>query len=104
MTAFWDIALYSFVEVDQCFRIVYCFHHQRDNDEGSTTPLKRQSTSTRLAPRNASDICLLVQTLLQVSLKHILIGVTSCRGIPNSMRMLYNTSLLTESGFLEIYR
>jgi hypothetical protein len=32
-----------------------------------------------------------------VSFKHILISPTSFLGIPNSMRMLYNASLLTES-------
>jgi hypothetical protein len=32
-----------------------------------------------------------------VSFKHILISPTSLLGIPNSMRMLYNASLLTES-------
>jgi hypothetical protein len=31
------------------------------------------------------------------SFKHILISLTSFIGIPNSMRILYNTSLLVES-------
>jgi hypothetical protein len=30
MRAFWDIAQYSLVEVDWCFRGVYCLHHQGD--------------------------------------------------------------------------
>jgi hypothetical protein len=37
--------------------------------------------------------CLPIQTLLYVSFKHILIGLTNFMGIPNSMRILYNTSL-----------
>jgi hypothetical protein len=28
MTAYWDIVLCSLVEDDQCFRGVYCLHHQ----------------------------------------------------------------------------
>jgi hypothetical protein len=36
-------------------------------------------------------------TLLYVSFKHILISWTNFMGIPNFMRILYNTSLLTES-------
>jgi hypothetical protein len=31
MTAFWDIALCSLVEVDQLFRGAYCLHHQADD-------------------------------------------------------------------------
>jgi hypothetical protein len=35
-------------------------------------------------------------------MKHILISLTSFMGTPNSMRILYNTSLLTElQAFLE---
>jgi hypothetical protein len=44
-----------------------------------------------------SDKCLPIWTLLYVSFKHILITLTSFMGTPNSMRILYNTSLLTES-------
>jgi hypothetical protein len=44
-----------------------------------------------------SDKCLPIQTLLYVSFKHILINLTSFMGTPNSMRILYKTSLLTES-------
>jgi hypothetical protein len=38
MTAFWDIALYSLIEVGRCFRGTYFLHHQGDHhpDEGST--------------------------------------------------------------------
>jgi hypothetical protein len=36
-----------------------------------------------------------------VSFKHILISLTNFMGTPNSMGILYNTSLLTESGFLK---
>jgi hypothetical protein len=35
MTAFWDVALCSFVDVDRRFRGAYCLHHQGD-DGGST--------------------------------------------------------------------
>jgi hypothetical protein len=38
MTVFWDVALYSLVEVDQRFRSAYCLHHQGDR------LLKRRST------------------------------------------------------------
>jgi hypothetical protein len=31
MTAFWDVAPLSLVEVDQCFRDAYCLHHQGDD-------------------------------------------------------------------------
>jgi hypothetical protein len=47
--------------------------------------------------RKLSDKCLHIQTLLYVSFKHILINLTSFMGTPNYMRILYNTSLLTES-------
>jgi hypothetical protein len=35
VTSFWDIALYSFVEVDRRFRGVYCLHHLDPDDGGS---------------------------------------------------------------------
>jgi hypothetical protein len=47
--------------------------------------------------RKLSDKCLPIWTLLCVSVKNILINLTSLMGTPNSMRILYNTSLLTES-------
>jgi len=34
--------------------------------------------------------------LIKVSLRHIFISLTSLMGIPNSMRIFYKTSLLTE--------
>jgi hypothetical protein len=46
---------------------------------------------------NLSDKCLLIQTLLYVSFKHNLISLTSFTGAPNSIRILYSISLLTES-------
>jgi hypothetical protein len=42
------------------------------------------------------DKCLSIQTLLYVWFKHILINLTSFMGTPKSMRILYNTSFLTE--------
>jgi hypothetical protein len=47
--------------------------------------------------RNVSDKYLPIRTLLQVSFKHILISLNIFIGAPNSIRILYNTSLLTES-------
>jgi hypothetical protein len=47
--------------------------------------------------RNLSDKYLHIRTLLYVSFKHSLISLTSFRATPNSMRMVYSTSLLTES-------
>jgi hypothetical protein len=44
-----------------------------------------------------SDKCLPIRTLLYVSFKHIFISLTSFMGTPTSVRILYNTSLLTES-------
>jgi hypothetical protein len=44
-----------------------------------------------------SDKYLPIQTLLHVSVKHILIIPTVFKGTSNSMRILYNTSLLIES-------
>jgi hypothetical protein len=44
-----------------------------------------------------SDKCLPIQTLQYVSFKHILINLTNLIGTPNSKRILYKTSLLTES-------
>jgi hypothetical protein len=38
-----------------------------------------------------------VHLLLYVSFKYILISLTSFMGMPNSMKILYNTSLVTES-------
>jgi hypothetical protein len=47
--------------------------------------------------RKLSDKCLPIQTLLYVSFKHILISLSSFMDTQNSMRILNNTSLLTES-------
>jgi hypothetical protein len=44
-----------------------------------------------------SHKCLPTQTLLYLSFKHILISLNRFMGTPNTMRILYNTSLLTES-------
>jgi hypothetical protein len=44
MTAFWDIAPCSLVDVDRRFRGAYCLHHQSNPHR----PLKRRSTPTRL--------------------------------------------------------
>jgi hypothetical protein len=30
MAVFWDVAPYSLVDINQCFRGAYCFHHQDD--------------------------------------------------------------------------
>jgi hypothetical protein len=43
-----------------------------------------------------SDKWLPIQALIYISFKDILIGLISFMGTPNSMRILYNTSLLTE--------
>jgi hypothetical protein len=47
--------------------------------------------------RNISDKFLPTQTLLQVSFRHIFICLTSIMRIPNSLRILYKTSLLNKS-------
>jgi hypothetical protein len=47
--------------------------------------------------RKLSDKCLPIQTLLYISFKHILISLSTFLGTPNSMRILNNTSLITES-------
>jgi hypothetical protein len=44
-----------------------------------------------------SSIELVIRTLLCVYFQHILTSWTNFMGTPNTMRMLYNTSLLTES-------
>jgi hypothetical protein len=44
-----------------------------------------------------SDKCLPVWTIPYVSFKHILINLTNFMGSPNSIRILYNTSLLAAS-------
>lgn len=44
-----------------------------------------------------SGKCLPIRTLLYISLKHILVVLTVFMGIPNSLRILYNTYLLAES-------
>jgi hypothetical protein len=44
-----------------------------------------------------SDKFLHIRAFLYVSFKHILISVTSFMGTTNSIRILYNTSLPTES-------
>jgi hypothetical protein len=36
ITGLWDIALCNLVEVDRRFRVVYCLHHHRPDDGGST--------------------------------------------------------------------
>jgi hypothetical protein len=50
MTAFWDIAPCSLVEVDRRFRGAYCLHHQDDELIALMiiAPLKRRSISTTL--------------------------------------------------------
>jgi hypothetical protein len=35
MAVFWDIALCTLVDIDQCFRGAYCVHHQVLDDGGS---------------------------------------------------------------------
>jgi hypothetical protein len=47
MIAFWNIAPRSLIEVNQCFRGVYCLHYF-PNDKDSATPLKHWSSSMRL--------------------------------------------------------
>jgi hypothetical protein len=47
--------------------------------------------------RKLSDKCLPIRTLLYVQFKYILVTLTSFMGTSNSMRILYNTSLFTES-------
>ena len=44
-----------------------------------------------------SDKFFPTQTLLYVSVRHIFISLTSFIGVANSVRMLYKSSLLTES-------
>jgi len=46
---------------------------------------------------NMSDKFFPNRNLLYISVRHILISVTSFIGILNSMRILYKTSLLSES-------
>jgi hypothetical protein len=41
--------------------------------------------------------CLPMRILLYISFKHIFFSLTCFMGTPNSMRILYNTSLITES-------
>jgi hypothetical protein len=43
-----------------------------------------------------SEKCLPIQTIIYVSIKHNLISLTSFMGTTNSVRLLYNTSLLSE--------
>jgi hypothetical protein len=51
-----------------------------------------------------SNKCLSIWTLLYVSFKQNLISLTNFMRIPNSIRILYNTFLLTESqAFSKIY-
>jgi hypothetical protein len=38
-----------------------------------------------------------MQNLLQISLKHILMNITTFMGVSDTLRMLYNASFLTES-------
>jgi hypothetical protein len=44
-----------------------------------------------------SSRLLLKNVKIRIYKKHILVSLTNFTGIPNSVRMLYNTSLLTES-------
>jgi hypothetical protein len=44
-----------------------------------------------------SEKCLRIQTLLFFLFRHTLINLTSFMGTPDSMRILYNTSILAES-------
>jgi hypothetical protein len=37
MTVFWDVAVCNFIEVGQCFRGVYCLHHQALKMEAVST-------------------------------------------------------------------
>jgi len=46
---------------------------------------------------NMSDKFLPTRALLYISVRHIFISLTSFMGIPNSIRMLYETSLQIES-------
>ena len=48
-----------------------------------------------------SDKCLPTRTLLHVSFRHIVVSITNFRGMPNSVRILLKTSLVTEYAFLK---
>jgi hypothetical protein len=68
------------------------------------TKAKLKSNGDRASPcfrpfliGNSPDKCLPIRILLQDSFQQNLISLTSFLGIPNSMRMLYNTSLLNEA-------
>jgi hypothetical protein len=74
---------------------------------------KLKSNGDRASPcfkpfliRNVSDKFLPARSLLFVAVRHIFISLTSSMGIPDSTRILYKTSVLTESiiSFLEVYR
>jgi hypothetical protein len=41
MTVFWDVALYSLVEIDWCFKGAYCLHREDDvcHDDGGSKHL-----------------------------------------------------------------
>jgi hypothetical protein len=62
ITAFWDIAPWSLVEVDRYFRGAYYLHHHR--------PLKRRSTSTRLHGAIFQKAVIFKQPLLLCSKKN----------------------------------
>jgi len=66
----------------------------KGNDDRASPCLKPFPTG------NMSDKCLSTQTLLYVSVRHIFISLASFMGIPNSIRIFYKTSLLTESFFV----
>jgi hypothetical protein len=66
--------------------------------------VKLKSSGDRASPcfrpfwiRKLSDKCLPIRTLLYVLFKHILINLASFMGTPNSIRILYKTSLVAES-------
>jgi hypothetical protein len=44
-----------------------------------------------------ADKCLPIRTLLYVSFKHLFINLTRFMGTPKYMRIMYSTSLLSES-------
>jgi len=73
------------------FLMAYSKATQQNNSNKTSLDFKP------LLVQNMSDKRLPNRTLLQVSFRHIFISITDFIGIPNWMRTLYTTSLLTES-------
>jgi hypothetical protein len=76
--------------------LLVCLNHANDIVQLKNSGDKASPHFKPFLIIDRSDKCLPIQTVLQVSFKHILISLTCSIEMPTSLRMLYQMCLLTE--------